>query len=99
MKALQKCQEQVAHIHNAVYEARRAVARWFEWVHGQTIKNFDFKRGDLVLVWHTQIEKAFNQKMRPQYIGLHIVLFCNQREAYVLSELDGAVLDRPIAAF
>ncbi len=29
-EALQKRREQVAHIHNAVYEARRAAAKWFE---------------------------------------------------------------------
>ncbi|KZT04078.1 uncharacterized protein LAESUDRAFT_786426, partial [Laetiporus sulphureus 93-53] len=34
-----------------------------------------------------------------RYIGPYIVLFCNRQGAYVLSKLDGAVLDRPIVAF
>ncbi|KZS99611.1 uncharacterized protein LAESUDRAFT_773068 [Laetiporus sulphureus 93-53] len=37
--------------------------------------------------------------MQPRYIGPYVVLFRNQRGVYVLSELDEAVLDRPIAAF
>ncbi len=51
------------------------------------------------MVRHTQIEKALNRKMRPRYIGPYMVLFRNWGGAYVLCELDGAVLDRPIAAF
>ncbi|KZS99352.1 uncharacterized protein LAESUDRAFT_765647 [Laetiporus sulphureus 93-53] len=49
------------------------------------IKDFDFQHGDLVLVQHTQIEKALNRKMRLHYIGPYIVLFHNRGGAYVLS--------------
>jgi hypothetical protein len=48
---------------------------------------------------NTQIEKALNRKMRPQYLGPLIVVARNFGGAYVLCELDGSVLHRPIAAF
>jgi hypothetical protein len=48
---------------------------------------------------NTQIEKALNRKMRPRYLGPLIVVARNFGGAYVLCELDGAVLHRPIVAF
>ena len=48
---------------------------------------------------HTAIEKALNRKMRPRYLGPLIVVSRNKGGAYVLCELDGAVLHRPVAAF
>jgi len=37
--------------------------------------------------------------MRPRYLGPLIVVSRNYGGAYILSELDGSVLHRPIAAF
>jgi hypothetical protein len=37
--------------------------------------------------------------MRPRYIGPLIVISRNYGGAYILAELDGTVLHRPIAAF
>jgi hypothetical protein len=37
--------------------------------------------------------------MRPQYLGLLIILSRNKEGTYILAELDGSVFDRPIAAF
>jgi hypothetical protein len=48
---------------------------------------------------NTQIEKALNHKMRPRYLGPLIVITRNFGGTYVLCELDGSVLHRPIAAF
>ena len=62
-------------------------------------KDFNFQRGSLVLIRNTAIEKALNRKMRPRYLGPLIVITCNRGGAYVLCELDGSVLDRPVAAF
>jgi hypothetical protein len=53
----------------------------------------------LVLIRNTAIEKALNCKMRPRYLGPLIVLSRNKGGAYIIAELDGSVLDRPIAAF
>jgi hypothetical protein len=48
---------------------------------------------------NTQIEKALNRKMCPQYLGPLIVIAQNFSGAYVLCKLDDSVLHRPIAAF
>jgi hypothetical protein len=37
--------------------------------------------------------------MRPWYLGPLIVLLKNKGGAYIIAELDGSVLNRPIAAF
>jgi hypothetical protein len=48
---------------------------------------------------NTQIEKFLNKKMCARYIGPLIVVLCKFCGAYILSELDGIVLHRPIATF
>jgi hypothetical protein len=48
---------------------------------------------------NTQIEKSLDRKMRPRYLGPLIVIDRNYGGAYVLCELDGSVLHRPVAAF
>lgn len=97
--ALQKRADDIQRIHGQVYEARRNAAVRFERDHSHTIQDFDFARGDLVLVRNTAIEKSLNRKMRPRYLGPLIVVGRNRGGAYVLCELDGTVLDRPTAAF
>ena len=97
--ALQKRVEQVTELHSKVYEARRTAAIRFEKEHEHSIQDFDFKRGALVLIRNTKIEKSLNRKMRPRYLGPLIVVSRNKGGAYIVCELDGTVLDRPIAAF
>ena len=45
------------------------------------------------------IEKSLNRKMRARYIGPLIVMSRNKGGAYIISELNGSVFDRLIAAF
>jgi hypothetical protein len=80
-------------------DSRIKAARQFEKDHMATIRDFDFQRGDLVLVRNTAIEKALNRKMRPRYVGPLVVISRNKGGAYILCELDGATWDRPVAAF
>ena len=58
--ALQKRQEDLENLKGKVHQARNKAAIRFEQEHGQTIHDFDFKTGDLVLVRNTAIEKALN---------------------------------------
>ena len=97
--ALQKRPEQVAKLHSRVFAARKEAAICFERIHSRTIKDHGFKKGDLVLMRNTAIEKSLNRKMRPRYLGPLVVVLRNRGGAYVLCELDGSVLHRPIAAF
>jgi hypothetical protein len=61
--ALQKRSEDLSKLYSKVYEARRKAAICFEKTHARTIRNFNLKRGDLVLIRNTVIEKALNRKM------------------------------------
>jgi hypothetical protein len=97
--ALQKRRSQLAQLHDKVHSARLEAARRFEKEHSASIKDYDFKLGDLVLIRNTAIEKALNRKMRARYLGPLIIISRNKGGAYIVAELDGSVLDRPIAAF
>jgi hypothetical protein len=96
---LQKCREDLVRVTKRVYEARNRAAQTFERNHKATIWDFNFKRGALVLVRNMAIEKSLNRKMRTRYLGPLIVIARNRGRAYMFSELDGAVLNRPVAAF
>jgi len=97
--ALQKRREDLEQLRSKVYEARVKAAIRFEQDNVNTIKTYDFKLGDLVLIRNTAIEKSLNRKMRPRYLGPLIVISRNRGGSYILSELNGSLFDRPIAAF
>src|SRR5215470_4576975 len=97
--ALQKRSDDLAKIYSRVYSTRRIAAIRFERIHRKTIHDFDFKRGALVLLRNTAVEKALNREMRPRYTGPLVVLARNYGGAYIICELDGSVFHRPVAAF
>jgi hypothetical protein len=47
---LQNCREQLSQLHSDMYEARLRVALRFEHKHASTIRDYDFKQGNLVLM-------------------------------------------------
>jgi hypothetical protein len=97
--ALQKHSADVNTLYSKVYHARLKAAQRFEEKHLRILKDFNFQCGSLVLMRNTQIEKSLNKKMRARYIGPLIVVLHNYGGAYILAELDGTVLHRPIATF
>ena len=69
--------------------------RWFETrlMHG------NYPPGTLVLIRNTAIEKELNRKTKPRYLGSYKVNRQMKESNYILAELDGIELSRPIAAF
>ena len=86
-------------LHRKVHTVHLKAAIQFEKDHAHTIRDYNFKSGDLVLIMNTAIKKALNRKMQACYLGPLIVVLCNKGGAYIIAELDGSVFDRPIAAF
>ena len=97
--ALQKRKPHLDALRSRVYQARVRAAQKFELDNAHVIRDFNFQRGSLVLLRNTRIEKSLNRKMRPRYLGPLVVVSRNAGGAYILCELDGAVMDRPVAAF
>ncbi|KNZ73979.1 hypothetical protein J132_08873 [Termitomyces sp. J132] len=96
---LQHRQENLDHLHSQVLSARRLAAICFETEHAAMIRNYNFKTGDLVLMRNTRIEVMHNKKMKPCYLGPLVVISHNCGGAYIVCELDGSILHRPVAAF
>ncbi|KZO89581.1 hypothetical protein CALVIDRAFT_547792 [Calocera viscosa TUFC12733] len=64
-----------------------------------TIRDYDHKPGDLVLLRNSSNDSPLRDKTLPRYIGPYIVAKRNRGGAYILAELDGTPLRYSIAAF
>jgi len=95
-RQLQKRPADLATIHDRIIASRFASARQFEKHHVNTIRDFDFAPGALVLVRSAGSDM---DKTRPRYYGPMVVLRRTRNGAYRLSELDGAVSRLRYAAF
>ena len=98
-RQLQKRQEDIDTICKRVLLSRFALLRHFEQQFKNQIHQQDFSPGDLVLVCNSQIEKELNQKTKPHYLGLMVVLCRTTGGSYLLAKLDGAISHLQYAAF
>ena len=95
-RQLQKRPADLATIHDRIAASRHASARQFEKHFANTMRDYDFAPGSLVLVRNTLPNM---DKMKPRYLGPMVVLRRTRNGAYRLSELDGAISRLRYAAF
>ncbi|KAF9001230.1 hypothetical protein BDZ89DRAFT_968648 [Hymenopellis radicata] len=91
-------EEELEKLSSRVYASRVAAAQRWEKDNVHRIRDFDFKRGELVLMENTRARKALPDKAKARYFGPLIVLFRNRGGAYHLCELNGAPLNYPVSA-
>ncbi|KAG1856562.1 hypothetical protein C8R48DRAFT_538789, partial [Suillus tomentosus] len=96
---LQKRQEDLNDIKKKVLKARYKSIRNFEEYFHDSIKDYDFDPGALVLVCNSRIEYELNQKTKLRYLGPMVVLHCTKGGSYVLVEVNGSVSKLHYAAF
>jgi len=94
---LQKRQEDLEAMSEAVLKARYRSAKDFEASH--KITDHDFAPVSLVLVRNSKVENELNRKTKPRYLGPMVVLRRTTGGSYLLAELDGAVSRLQYAAF
>ena len=95
-RQLQKRPADLAAIHDRIITSRFTSACRFKRQHTNTIRDFDFASGALVLVRSAGSDM---DKMRPRCYGPMVVLRRTRQGAYRLSELDGAISRLHYAAF
>ena len=97
-EALQNRYEAVQELSEGKYAERIANALEFEKKFDHRIKDYHFEPGSVVLMRDSAIAKSLNSKAAPRYKGPLVVISRNRGGAYILAELNGAVMDHPIAA-
>lgn len=98
-KALAKHSQHVDEMRARVSAEKLAAVRRYERVHKDTIKDYDFKPGDLILIRNTTVEKSLNSKMEPRYLGPMVVVRKTKGGSYLCCEMNGAMYHSKIGRF
>lgn len=98
-RQLEKRPDDLAKVMESVRLARSQYIAEFMKRNRLSIRDYDFKPGDLVLVRNKAIETEHSRKMKPRYLGPMLVVRRRAGGAYHLAELDGTISKRTYAAF
>ena len=98
-RQLEKREDDLAAIHSRILRSRFSSIKQFTWQFANTIRDYDFKPGVLILVRNSAIETDLGRKAKPRYLGPMLVVRRSRNGAYRLAELDGAVSKLRFAAF
>ncbi|KAF8815136.1 hypothetical protein BYT27DRAFT_7038868, partial [Phlegmacium glaucopus] len=98
-RQLERRDEDLAQVHERILKSRFASIHEFEKKHKNTIVDYDFKPGELVLVLNKKIEAEVGRKGKPRYYGPMMVAARLRSGAYRLAELNGALAKNKYAAF
>jgi len=96
---LEQRRDDLTAILNNILCSRFLSVKQFKCMYANTIRDFNFEIGSLILVHNSSIETDLACKTKPRYIGLMIVLRRTTRGAYRLVELDGTVSQLCFTAF
>ncbi|KAJ3503401.1 hypothetical protein NMY22_g18261 [Coprinellus aureogranulatus] len=98
-RQLERREEDLQLIRDRVIASRFASIEAFMQKFKNTIVDYDFKPGDLVLVLNKKIEPELGRKAKPRYYGPMVVVSRGSGGAYRLAEVNGAVSKLKYAAF
>ena len=91
-KALLKRDKDLEEVEQKVLKARWELVQQFEVKFRYTIKDYNVKPGDLVLIQNSKIESEASRKPKPRYMGQMVVVWRMKGGSHVLVELDGAIV-------
>ena len=72
---------------------------YFEKIFNRRIKNYVFRKRDLVLIRNSQVEKELDKKTKPHYLGSYEIYKQTKGESYIIKELNKAIFCRDIIQF
>ena len=97
-RQLEKREEDIEMMRQRVYKARKQSAKEFSKKFRNTIHEFNFLPGKLVLVRNSAAEGGLVNKYFPRYLGPYVVIRQSQGGAYTLAEMDGTISNLKFAA-
>ncbi len=98
-KALAKHRQHIEEMRLRVDKEKLEAVRRYERIHKYTIKDYDFKPGELVLIRNTRIEKSLDKKAKLKYLGPMVVVRRTKGGAYLVCELNGAMYPGKVGQF
>jgi hypothetical protein len=96
---LQKRPQDLAKVKELILKARYDSIRHFNEKYSNTIRDFNFSPGSLVLVRNSRYDTDVGSKTKPRYFGPMVVLRRTPGGSYILAELDGSISKLRFAAF
>lgn len=95
---LEKREEDLQKMHDLLWKSRKQSAKEFKKKYHSTIKDFDFKPGQIVVVRNSALEMDLGAKWKPRYIGPYVVVRRHEGGSYTLAEMDGTISKLKFAA-